>query len=303
MLWSARSLGEKIVREVVAGTVRFRCCRLVSGRFDVLGVRGGFVTGLEALRLGACAGAAPTSRAHEGGATKQFHTDRGYELPGRSQPGKYRTLVEGGRLVRAAASCGACKHGHGVMATVWAPRRMHCTVARRHGVHAIRQRFPRGSRCGCAQAFRARAGESVVRTKPGAVPRQRSLDVAVRASAWEVEVDRGVRTRAPRRARRSRPRVAARTRSVEGRVGGRVRGVSGRSLYVSSACSDTAPRHVCRWCVVRLCPRATRSASCVSARTRPRVRGGRRLLATWLILPVVICLSQRLSHACASINA
>lgn len=28
-------------------------------------------------------------------------------------------------------------------------------------------------------------------------------------------------------------------------------------------------------------------------------RGGR---ATWLILPVVICLSQRLSHACASMN-
>lgn len=29
---------------------------------------------------------------------------------------------------------------------------------------------------------------------------------------------------------------------------------------------------------------------------RPRGR------ATWLILPVVICLSQRLSHACASMN-
>lgn len=28
--------------------------------------------------------------------------------------------------------------------------------------------------------------------------------------------------------------------------------------------------------------------------------GGR---ATWLILPVVICLSQRLSHACVSINS
>uniref|UniRef100_K3YD22 Uncharacterized protein n=1 Tax=Setaria italica TaxID=4555 RepID=K3YD22_SETIT len=31
----------------------------------------------------------------------------------------------------------------------------------------------------------------------------------------------------------------------------------------------------------------------------PVCRGGR---ATWLILPVVICLSQRLSHACASMN-
>jgi hypothetical protein len=26
-------------------------------------------------------------------------------------------------------------------------------------------------------------------------------------------------------------------------------------------------------------------------------------IATWLILPVVICLSQRLSHACVSINS
>ena len=28
-----------------------------------------------------------------------------------------------------------------------------------------------------------------------------------------------------------------------------------------------------------------------------------KMKVTWLILPVVICLSQRLSHACASINA
>ena len=42
----------------------------------------------------------------------------------------------------------------------------------------------------------------------------------------------------------------------------------------------------------------------VSARTR--VRGDHsdvgRKVVTWLILPVVICLSQRLSHACLSIN-
>jgi hypothetical protein len=35
----------------------------------------------------------------------------------------------------------------------------------------------------------------------------------------------------------------------------------------------------------------------------PTGSGPRRLsLVTWLILPVVICLSQRLSHACLSIN-
>ena len=33
-----------------------------------------------------------------------------------------------------------------------------------------------------------------------------------------------------------------------------------------------------------------------------RRRGCARKAATWLILPVVICLSQRLSHACLSIN-
>ena len=32
------------------------------------------------------------------------------------------------------------------------------------------------------------------------------------------------------------------------------------------------------------------------------LRGGRERRATWLILPVVIRLSQRLSHACLSIN-
>ena len=32
-------------------------------------------------------------------------------------------------------------------------------------------------------------------------------------------------------------------------------------------------------------------------------RGLRPAIVTWLILPVVICLSQRLSHACLSINA
>ena len=42
------------------------------------------------------------------------------------------------------------------------------------------------------------------------------------------------------------------------------------------------------------------------ARFGPALRGVGRVVslkaATWLILPVVICLSQRLSHACLSIN-
>ena len=38
---------------------------------------------------------------------------------------------------------------------------------------------------------------------------------------------------------------------------------------------------------------------------RPEIRAvgqPRRTIVTWLILPVVICLSQRLSHACLSIS-
>lgn len=40
--------------------------------------------------------------------------------------------------------------------------------------------------------------------------------------------------------------------------------------------------------------------SSLASRLGPR--GPTRRSATWLILPVVICLSQRLSHACVSIN-
>ena len=44
----------------------------------------------------------------------------------------------------------------------------------------------------------------------------------------------------------------------------------------------------------------------VASNSSPCITGGmadpRRTIATWLILPVVICLSQRLSHACLSIS-
>ena len=53
-------------------------------------------------------------------------------------------------------------------------------------------------------------------------------------------------------------------------------------------------------CVLRLCVEGR-------ATTRPlppdvALGGAAGKIATWLILPVVICLSQRLSHACLSIN-
>ena len=45
-------------------------------------------------------------------------------------------------------------------------------------------------------------------------------------------------------------------------------------------------------------PKSDEVESGLLRRARPRQR-----IATWLILPVVICLSQRLSHACVSINS
>ena len=45
----------------------------------------------------------------------------------------------------------------------------------------------------------------------------------------------------------------------------------------------------------------TQPHSCLS-QLRLGGRGARALVETWLILPVVICLSQRLSHACLSIS-
>ena len=47
--------------------------------------------------------------------------------------------------------------------------------------------------------------------------------------------------------------------------------------------------------------------ACVGTGILPKSRGRGQCschtIVTWLILPVVICLSQRLSHACLSINA
>lgn len=52
-------------------------------------------------------------------------------------------------------------------------------------------------------------------------------------------------------------------------------------------------RHVCSG-IYGICCVNTTSSLCVS--------GERCTIVIWLILPVVICLSQRLSHACLSVN-
>lgn len=60
-----------------------------------------------------------------------------------------------------------------------------------------------------------------------------------------------------------------------------------RPTIVSACVSDDARRPAI----------GTPSCGAVAARARNKSRA-----ATWLILPVVICLSQRLSHACVSMN-
>jgi hypothetical protein len=58
------------------------------------------------------------------------------------------------------------------------------------------------------------------------------------------------------------------------------------------------------WLTVYEWKHASRQCFVISsiARRWPTIGTGERMAATWLILPVVICLSQRLSHACLSTN-
>jgi hypothetical protein len=61
----------------------------------------------------------------------------------------------------------------------------------------------------------------------------------------------------------------------------------------------TEPLGLCE--AVQLWPKSFNAAWAV-LRIGANWFGGRFSQATWLILPVVICLSQRLSHACLSIS-
>ena len=54
--------------------------------------------------------------------------------------------------------------------------------------------------------------------------------------------------------------------------------------------------------VDELRPREDSREGVDTSELRHPFKGVFRIVVTWLILPVVICLSQRLSHACLSIN-
>ena len=59
------------------------------------------------------------------------------------------------------------------------------------------------------------------------------------------------------------------------------------------------------WLAARIAIADCQYSMPASFERKPRPKGSCRVpcgIVTWLILPVVICLSQRLSHACLSIN-
>ena len=62
---------------------------------------------------------------------------------------------------------------------------------------------------------------------------------------------------------------------------------------------NSPTRHVLRWANIGFVPR---TPPLISVQLCPSGFGLRPKIVTWLILPVVICLSQRLSHACLSIS-
>ena len=73
----------------------------------------------------------------------------------------------------------------------------------------------------------------------------------------------------------------------------------------SSSSSSSYPIHTPFWLPITHGPWCKGSARSLPSGVQwppLRRRPDRWTIATWLILPVVICLSQRLSHACLSIN-
>jgi hypothetical protein len=85
-------------------------------------------------------------------------------------------------------------------------------------------------------------------------------------------------------------------------------GPSGKFSHVSVLTCETAggvstPAFHSERCVSSVSRRcSTPCTAKVGVLVLRRGVGGASMVATWLILPVVICLSQRLSHACLSIN-
>ena len=85
-------------------------------------------------------------------------------------------------------------------------------------------------------------------------------------------------------------------------------GELGNEVIVFSRAASALPRLNCPSFMVKLtCVTYSRWERGIASSTSvhrfySRIMSVRQWIVTWLILPVVICLSQRLSHACLSIN-
>ena len=119
---------------------------------------------------------------------------------------------------------------------------------------------------------------------------------------------RGVRSLHPRAICRSQPPPARATRLEPLRVGLVSRGLVG-AIGWSSASSPGAPGLPRRpgaslrpFLISQLSPPSAGGLGPPDGRASCRSSGVPDKLVIWLILPVVICLSQRLSHACLSIS-
>lgn len=153
-----------------------------------------------------------------------------------------------------------------------------------HDVQAYRQARCQNSRCrfGASQELLERHRPAGGTAAPAGVPPRQRFDALVRAvseslgACWK-NSQRGFEEREPSGARRLW--ACASGRSLSNRADLSVETSSCVRLGGAGLRSRPAPR---------LPPRG--GAGCVGK------------AATWLILPVVICLSQRLSHACLSIN-
>ena len=91
--------------------------------------------------------------------------------------------------------------------------------------------------------------------------------------------------------RRAHARIRPYLLDAEDEAGGR-----------ASLCDSSALENTQRPLGGRPAPRVPLPSSAWGKRCGQRGAGLLLMDATWLILPVVICLSQRLSHACVSMN-
>ena len=178
------------------------------------------------------------------------------------------------------------------------PRRATCFVQATAAAAALQSR-PVGLRATGPSAMpvlstpRPEPGRRATPTRPAPPSPPCAGEGGYEASAARPRVRADVPRPARSADRRAAAREMSRTQQIRRDRGGRSSPPGPSGLPASPTAETTvAPRN------------RTDAPSCEGrgARARERDRGVDEDGATWLILPVVICLSQRLSHACVSMN-